>query len=145
MTTIRHTGVAAALVLAAGCAGLEALLGPRASEPVASLESVSRIAGSWSGTWRNTRGASGNLNVTISPASGERVTGTVEFSRGVCPAVAPFEGALADRKLTATADLGGPCGTVVLEIVESRSEVPRLTGSFKNAYPETGLFAIYPR
>lgn len=136
-------GLAGALVAGAGC---EALLGPPPVTPAPiSLANVSLLAGSWQGTWRNSRGAAGALAVSIaSAATRERVSGTVHFSDSRCPRVAPLEGRMVDDRLVVTADLGSPCGIATLTFIESRSGERRLTGSFKTDYPEDGLFVVYP-
>ncbi len=111
-----------------------------------SLANASRLVGSWRGTWRNTRGASGPLTVFMAQSTTlDRLIGTVQFSGGSCPRVASLEGGPVADTLVLTADLGPPCGVVTLTFIESRSEEPRLTGSFKTEYPENGLFAVYPR
>lgn len=136
-------GLAVVVLAAAGC---DTLLGAPTASPVRfSLASPSRLVGIWSGTWRSTRGASGRLTVLITEAATDRVMGTVQFSAATCPQMAPFEGTLVERTLTLTAYLGAPCGNVVLTIIESRAEEPRLVGSYRTDYPESGLLAIYPR
>lgn len=140
------------LILLCGT-GCEALLGPpdRALTPI-SL-SIPALVGSWRGTWRNTLGASGELILRIDSAGRDRVSGVVQFAGAMCTRSARLDdrarrengGMPARSSLILTADLGPPCGKVTLSIVESRSEVPRLVGSYRTEYPESGLFAIYPR
>ncbi len=142
---------AAILLFATGC---EVLLGPATRTPQQlSLLNLPVLAGSWRGTWRNTRGAAGDLLLIISAAENDRVSGTVRFLGSTCPQLASLDSTVNREKspapgeisVTLTADLGPPCGKLTLSLVQSRSEVPRLVGSFKNDYPESGLFAIYPR
>ena len=144
---MKRRAVSAALLVgvalgAGGC--LEALLGPPVSTSV-SLASATRALGGWRGTWRTMKGADGEMRVSLRPSDAGRVAGTVQFIGGVCSGVASLDGTLEATKLVMRGDLGPPCGATVLEIIESRSEVPRLVGRFQTDYPEEGLFAIYPR
>jgi len=86
-------------------------------------------------------------------AGTDRLSGTVQLAGSTCPGIAHLDGpthrekiaASGEMTVTLTADLGPPCGKLSLSLVPSRSEVPRLVGSFKNDHPDSGLLAIYPR
>jgi len=66
-------------------------------------------------------------------------------AEGPSPAPPPFEGSLADGRLTVPTDPGPPRGALSLTIIESRAEELRLLGAYRTDDPESGLFAIYPR
>lgn len=133
-----------AAVASGGC--LDALLGPRetAVSPV-TVAHAARTFGGWRGTWRSYRGESGTFIAYLGPAGGDRVSGSVQFLGGRCARTAAVDGAVVNRTLILEGDLGGPCGAVTLSLSDSRSDVPRLVGSYRTALPEQGLFAIYPR
>ncbi|MBI2215856.1 MAG: hypothetical protein HYU51_01030 [Candidatus Rokubacteria bacterium] len=108
------------------------------------IDRPSRLPSQWEGTWRSARGASGVLRVFIDWAEGNRLGGRLQFEGGTCGRSVEFAGRARDRTLTLEAELGAPCGTATVRIIES-AEPQRLVGSYRTSAEESGLFAIYPK